>query len=84
MKINDVEVTAKQFAFDGCHKIYLLDSDEQIKDAVATGYSIYPIKELKEAYKNSCGLRFISGWSPDFKSYVGQFEKAVFRGRFAS
>jgi hypothetical protein len=26
MKINGKEVTAKKFAFEGCHKIYVIDT----------------------------------------------------------
>ena len=78
MKVNGKKVTAKMFAFDRCHKIYLLDTPEQATQAEEIGYEILPIAELKEAYDDSCGLRFISGWSPDFSSYVSQFEDAVF------
>lgn len=78
MRINGIEVTAQHFAFDGCHKIYLLDDEAEVEDAIETGYNIFPISELEEAYESSCGLRFISGWTPEFKQYVSQFEDATF------
>lgn len=80
MKLNELDVTAKFFAYDGCHKIYLLESKSEITEARKLGYNIYPIGCLEDTYENSCGLRFVEGWKPDFKVYVSQFEKAVFEG----
>ena len=93
MKINGKEVTAKKFAFEGCHKIYVIDTPEEEAQALKYGYDIYPIKEIEQAYKDSCSLKFISNWplnvndiegsskreSP-FVSYVAQFEDATFEG----
>jgi hypothetical protein len=79
MKINNQLTKAKHFAFDGCHKIYLIESTADKEEAIATGYSIYPISQLQESYENSCGLRFISDWQLT-KKYVSQFEEsATFR-----
>ncbi|CAB5220024.1 hypothetical protein UFOVP232_28 [uncultured Caudovirales phage] len=75
--INGKTTTAKKFAFDGCHKIYLLEKAGDEADAIDTGYDIFPISELQSAYDGSCGLRFISDWSLT-KSFVPQFEDAVF------
>jgi hypothetical protein len=83
MKINGKEVTAKKFAFEGCHKIYVIDTPEEEAQALKYGYNIYPIEEIKEAYEGSCSLKFISNWpmnDDDFVSYVAQFEKATFKG----
>jgi hypothetical protein len=77
MKINGQTTTAKKFAFDGCHKIYLLESRKDETEARAIGYSILPISELQDEYECSCGLRFISNWKLD-TSFVGQFEDATF------
>ena len=38
MKINGIEITAKEFAYDGCHKIYLIESQEQRDEADSYGY----------------------------------------------
>lgn len=77
MKINNIPTNAKKFAFDGCHKIYLLESRKDETDARATGYSILPIAQLEDTYEDSCGLRFISNWALD-KHFVDQFEDATF------
>lgn len=79
MKINGCEITAKQFAYEGCHKIYLLDDDD-VADAIDTGYDIYPIEQLEGVFDGSCELRFISNWKLD-KQYVAQFEEALFKGK---
>lgn len=75
MTINGNNTKAKFFAFDGCHKIYLLESDKDITDASGSGYKVLPIKGLKKAWDDSCGLRFIHTWG--LKSVVEQFEEAV-------
>lgn len=49
------------FAFDGCHKIYILRTEEE-KEALKMGYNILPIEKLKETYLNSCPLKFISSF----------------------
>ena len=76
MKINNQLIKAKHFAFDGCHKIYLIESEADKEDAIATGYDIYPISQLRDSYESSCGLRFISNWQLT-KKYVSQFEESV-------
>lgn len=85
MKINGLKVTAKKFAFDGCHKIYLIENGDEEAEARNYGYRILPIGELPQAYEDSCSLRFISNWplglnNDDFVSYVEQFEDAHFEG----
>lgn len=77
MKINDKATTAKKFAFDGCHKIYLLESRKDEAEARAIGYGILPISELQDAYDGSCALRFISNWELT-TSFVDQFDDATF------
>lgn len=77
MKINGKEVTGTAFAFDHCHKVYVCANEEEERDAERSGYTIYPIEEITEAWEGSCPLRFISCWSLD-KDYVRQFEDAVF------
>jgi hypothetical protein len=83
MKINGKTVTGDRFAFEGCHKIYVIDTPEQEADARDYGYEIYPIEDIKQAYKDSCSLKFISSWpmnGDNFVSYVAQFEDAIFEG----
>jgi hypothetical protein len=77
VKINNQETTAKAFAYDGCHKIYLLERDLDWKNASGDGYTILPIEKLVETYDGSCDLRFISNWALT-KKFVRQFELATF------
>ncbi|GAB4972880.1 MULTISPECIES: hypothetical protein [Mycobacterium] len=56
---------ATEFAWDGCHKIYLIRSAEERAQLVEMGYGeggseILPISELPEVWGYTCGLRFIS------------------------
>ena len=77
MKINGKEIKAKQFAYDGCHKIYLIEDTDDLKDAKGIGYDIYDIELLKETYDDSCSLRFINNWKLT-EQIVPQFETAKF------
>lgn len=54
---------AVSLAFDGCHKIYLLQSREDISDARACDYYIVPSSQIHKVWEDSCGLRFVSAWS---------------------
>ena len=77
MKINGREVVGDKFAYEGCHKMYVLKNDQEVAEATEAGYEIHPIEELEEVYEDSCDLRFISPWDLD-GYYVKQFENAVF------
>lgn len=77
MKINGKEIKAKQFAYEGCHKIYLIEDTDDLKEAKDIGYDIYDIKLLKETYDGSCSLRFINNWKLT-EQIVPQFETAKF------
>lgn len=63
MKVNGQTIEGDRFAFDGCHKIYIIESDAEEDDAGQHGYGILPISDLPAVYENSCGLRFISNWA---------------------
>jgi hypothetical protein len=76
MKINGVEILGKQFAYDNCHKIYIIEDNEDLNVAKDCGYDIFDITELEDKYNNSCSLKFISNWKLD-KEYVRQFEENV-------
>ena len=77
LSINGRSVLGTEFAYDGCHKIYIIEDMEDVKNATEYGYKILPISEIIETYNNSCQLRFISNWKLD-KQYVKQGEKALF------
>ena len=66
VEIEGMRFASTHFAYDGCHKIYLLsywrDGREQT-EAEAMGYEIHPVEELRDTYEASCPLRFIQCWS---------------------
>ena len=76
MKINGTEINAKQFAYDGCHKIYLIEDADDYQEA-KHGYDIIPIGYIRNKWNDSCGLQFISNWKLT-KQYVEQFQEACF------
>lgn len=64
------------FAFDGCHKFYMIEDDDDLKLVMSCGYELHPDTELKKLYeKSSCGLKFIENVKCS-KYYVEQFERA--------
>ena len=71
--INGKETSAKEFAYDGCHKIYLLEQQQDRDEARDCGYDILSISRLQKTFDSSCGLQFIDNWKLD-KCYVSQFD----------
>jgi hypothetical protein len=74
LRINGEPVNATEFAYDGCHKIYLIRTPEERATMVSYGYgadaddsAILPISELPDIWDETCGLRFIS--SADLTEY---------------
>jgi hypothetical protein len=79
MTINGKNVTAKSFAYDGCHKIYLIANKDEEMDAISEDYDIFPISKLQEKFEKSCSLRFISNWNLSKKDVAKQFEIVEFQ-----
>lgn len=77
MKVNGIEIIGSKFAYDGCHKIYIIEDEVDERKALELGYDIFIMDELEDAWNNSCELRFISNWKLN-KDYVKQFENATF------
>lgn len=50
------------FAYDGCHKIYILEDDDDLIEAQDLDYRILPIEKIENTYNLSCPLKFISTW----------------------
>jgi hypothetical protein len=71
--IKDKTIRGKAFAWDECHKIYIIKRDTEIYEALSNGYVIYPMEALKDIYKQSCPLKFISSWDLT-KNYIDQRE----------
>lgn len=68
------------FVYDGCHKIYIVedqDDIESVKQTWRVDETFYNIDELPNIWNNSCPLRFISNWKLD-KQYVRQGYDAEF------
>lgn len=81
LKINGEVVEATEFAYDGCHKVYLIvwGGDRAVMfDCGYTEADIHPIEKLPEVWSQTCPLRFIS--SADLSvQYVAQCETANIR-----
>ncbi|MBT1167273.1 hypothetical protein [Bifidobacterium simiarum] len=61
--INHRHSPATELAWDGCHKIYLLDNGDREADTyLLDAYRIRPIRDLETVWNHSCPLRFISSW----------------------
>ena len=79
MKVNGKQLRGDYFAYDNCHKIYILENDKEINEAKSYGYEIYHIDDLEKIYNESCSLRFIYPWNlEDDDIYSCQFEECVF------
>ena len=70
LKVGNKSVAhALGFGYDGCHKIYVAETQEGIDSLKRDGYKIYPMIELEKHFVESCPLRFIS-WEDDAKSNI--------------
>jgi hypothetical protein len=86
LKINGEVIDATEFAYDGCHKIYLVRTPKERAELIECGYYrtvlseleggfLLPISELPKVWDETCPLRFIS--SGDLtKQFVPQCEDA--------
>ena len=77
--INNKKIDAYGFAFDGCHKFYLIENNEQAELLEKYGYNLYLIDGLPRAWADSCSLRFIEKADLS-EAVVAQFEPARFEG----
>ena len=78
MKIGRYNTKAKEFFFDGCHKIYLIETPQDKKVFLSRDWEesdIYPIDQLIEIYRSSCSLKFID--TCKLKTIVPQFATQV-------
>jgi hypothetical protein len=76
LKINGVGIPCiEQFLYDGCHKIYLIDSGKGRHRLYMNGWSeddFQPINELPETWAETCELRFVASSTDPDKLYVEQ------------
>ena len=89
MKFNGIDVSKYvAFAFDGCHKIYVLKGWNDVKEFKKLDYKLFRLESgIIQCYLDSCSLRFIDlydGSKGDDEKYiqvVPQFaKKVVFEG----
>lgn len=61
LKVGNKSVAhALVFGYDGCHKIYVAENQDEIKMLKGYGYEICPMIDLERTFADSCYLRFIS------------------------
>lgn len=80
LKVNGIDVSEyREFAYDGCHKIYLMPPDDEKarQKMIENGYQMVNIQMLAEEYINSCSLRFIDKYDLEPEPVVKQCEKEV-------
>ena len=78
MKIGRYNIKAKEFFYDGCHKIYLIETPRDKKVFFSRDWEesdIYPIDQLIEIYRTACPLKFIS--TCKLQTIVPQFATQV-------
>lgn len=59
-KLQHIERMPHQIAFDGCHKMYVMDSPEAEEEAREIGYDFYPASQVRDLNERSCGLVFVN------------------------
>lgn len=73
-KVKEMAPEATQFAWDSCHKIYIIENQEELVEAKNVGYEILDIKNLETAWEKSCELKFINFWNLDKDAIIPQGE----------
>lgn len=75
LALNTFDTKANEFAFDGCHKFYLIQTKKDRADSLERGYDLYPMNRLPSMFQCSCPLRFINTWK--LKTVIPQCAPAV-------
>ena len=52
----------RNYAYDNCHKHYIIRNNKEMEEAKSYGYDIKPLCELPTTWSNSCGLEMIDFW----------------------
>lgn len=72
-KVKEMAPQATQFVWDGCHKIYIIENEEEATEAKKSGYAVLNIEDdLETAWKDSCNLKFINFWNLDKDAIIPQ------------
>lgn len=69
--INELQAGFDRFAYDNCHKFYIIEDREDEKQFTDYGYDIYSIDDLPDAWEDACSLKFISN-AKLTKEYIPQ------------
>ncbi len=77
MKVNGKEIVGIGFAYDGCHKFFVLKNEEEKEEALFYGHEFHKLRWLKRYWEISCPLKFIISWDLSCY-YVKQGEQATF------
>ena len=79
MKVNGKEIVGIGFAYDGCHKFYIIANEKEKKEVEFYRYEVYPLKKKKMEWlwKISCPMRYIERWDLT-EEYVRFGEDAIF------
>jgi hypothetical protein len=64
-KVEAIEASDLRLAFDGCHKIYLIQSQAEADDAEQYGYGIYDAAMIRTLIASSCFLVYVHAWDID-------------------
>jgi hypothetical protein len=88
-ELRELTQTAHSIAWDGCHKIYILQDNNQTDKMKSYGYDYIWTKDqldfdsmintIKQWYLESCGLRLVTsvasgdGYTDLFKTVIPQF-----------
>jgi hypothetical protein len=75
-ELQELTETADSIAWDGCHKIYILQDSDQTDQMKNNGYyylwtrdqidSYSMLNTIKQWYRESCHLRFINSVATDY------------------
>lgn len=82
-KIAAIEASGLLLAYDGCHKIYFIDPNDEERRKDAARYEPFlPAAELRALIAKSCGLVFVSRWGLDNNDFahpwnIPQFDKDI-------
>ena len=74
-KVKEAAPHATQFVWDGCHKIYIIESKREATEAKKFSYAVLNIEDkLEAAWEESCELKFINFWRLGKGSIIAQGE----------
>lgn len=77
-KVAAIEASGLSLAYDGCHKIYVMEGAADEAEMRGYGYDLaddsYPASEIRRLINESCGLVFVhsANLRDDFPWDIGQ------------